>query len=79
MKAPHYSTPFRIVSQNWKEMVSSTLIENENGGCCRLHRLGLIYLGKSLTSLDIHEKVIRSLEDDGPDSPQILDLRKTAP
>lgn len=42
-------------------------------------RLLLVYLGKSHDSSAIHESVIRSLEEAGPDSPAIVDLRRTAP
>jgi D-glycero-alpha-D-manno-heptose-7-phosphate kinase len=42
-------------------------------------RLVLIYLGKSHQSSQIHEMVIQSLEDAGPDCQQLNDLRKTAP
>jgi D-glycero-alpha-D-manno-heptose-7-phosphate kinase len=42
-------------------------------------RLVLIYLGKSHRSSDVHKKVIRSLEDAGPDCKQLEDLRNTAP
>jgi len=41
-------------------------------------RLVLIYLGKSHSSSDIHKKVIKELEDAGPDSKKINDLRITA-
>lgn len=41
-------------------------------------RLALVYLGKSHRSSDVHEMVIRSLEDAGPDCKQLEDLRKTA-
>jgi D-glycero-alpha-D-manno-heptose-7-phosphate kinase len=41
-------------------------------------RLALVYLGKSHRSTDVHEMVIRSLEDAGPDCKQLEDLRKTA-
>jgi D-glycero-alpha-D-manno-heptose-7-phosphate kinase len=41
-------------------------------------RLALIYLGKSHSSSDVHVKVIRGLEDAGPDSPELNDLRATA-
>ena len=41
-------------------------------------RLVLIYLGKSHSSSQVHEKVIRELEDVGPDNPKLNDLRKTA-
>jgi D-glycero-alpha-D-manno-heptose-7-phosphate kinase len=42
-------------------------------------RLVLVYLGKSHGSSAIHEAVIRSLESAGPDSPAIVELRRTAP
>jgi D-glycero-alpha-D-manno-heptose-7-phosphate kinase len=42
-------------------------------------RLLLVYLGKSHDSSAIHETVIRSLENAGPDSPALVDLRRTAP
>ncbi|MEA3439195.1 MAG: GHMP kinase [Chloroflexota bacterium] len=42
-------------------------------------RLVLVYLGKSHSSTRIHEMVIRSLEDAGPDCQQLEDLRRTAP
>jgi D-glycero-alpha-D-manno-heptose-7-phosphate kinase len=42
-------------------------------------RLVLIYLGKSHSSSQIHEMVIRELENAGPDSPKLEALRKTAP
>lgn len=41
-------------------------------------RLVLIYLGKSHSSSQVHEKVIKELEDAGPDCKQLNDLRKTA-
>jgi D-glycero-alpha-D-manno-heptose-7-phosphate kinase len=41
-------------------------------------RLLLIYLGKSHDSSAIHEAVIRSLEDAGPDSPALAELRGAA-
>jgi len=41
-------------------------------------RLALIYLGKSHHSSAVHEKVIRELEDAGPDCKRINDLRATA-
>ena len=41
-------------------------------------RLVLIYLGKSHSSSNVHEKVIRQLENAGPDCQQIVDLRATA-
>ena len=42
-------------------------------------RLLLVYLGKSHDSSALHEAVIRSLEDAGPDSPAIVELRRAAP
>lgn len=41
-------------------------------------RLVLIYLGKSHSSSNIHELVIRQLEDSGPDCHQLNELRATA-
>lgn len=41
-------------------------------------RLLLIYLGKPHRSSAIHEKVIRHLEDQGPDAPALQPLRETA-
>lgn len=41
-------------------------------------RLSLIYLGKSHSSSDVHEQVIRELADSGPDCKQLEDLRRTA-
>jgi D-glycero-alpha-D-manno-heptose-7-phosphate kinase len=41
-------------------------------------RLCLIYLGKSHDSSQVHEKVIRELEDAGPNCKQLEDLRATA-
>jgi D-glycero-alpha-D-manno-heptose-7-phosphate kinase len=41
-------------------------------------RLVLIFLGKSHVSSNVHEMVIRGLENAGPDCPQLDDLRKTA-
>ena len=42
-------------------------------------RLALIYLGKSHSSSQIHQMVIRELENAGPDSPKLEALRATAP
>jgi D-glycero-alpha-D-manno-heptose-7-phosphate kinase len=42
-------------------------------------RLALVYLGKGHHSSQVHEMVIRSLENAGPDCPQLEDLRGTAP
>lgn len=41
-------------------------------------RLVLIYFGKSHSSSDVHKKVIRDLENEGPESRRIEDLRRTA-
>jgi D-glycero-alpha-D-manno-heptose-7-phosphate kinase len=41
-------------------------------------RLVLIYLGKSHMSSEVHEMVIRSLADAGPDCLELEDLRRTA-
>lgn len=41
-------------------------------------RLVLIYLGKSHSSSQVHEMVIRNLENAGPDCAQLNDLRQTA-
>jgi D-glycero-alpha-D-manno-heptose-7-phosphate kinase len=41
-------------------------------------RLALIYLGKSHSSSEIHKKVIRELENAGPECKKITDLRGTA-
>ncbi len=41
-------------------------------------RLALIYLGKSHDSSQVHLKVIRELENAGPDCKQLVDLRHTA-
>ncbi len=41
-------------------------------------RLALIYLGKSHMSSQVHEMVIRSLSDAGPDCVELEDLRRTA-
>jgi D-glycero-alpha-D-manno-heptose-7-phosphate kinase len=41
-------------------------------------RLALVYLGRSHRSSDVHEMVIRSLENAGPDCQQLNDLRQTA-
>lgn len=42
-------------------------------------RLVLVYLGKSHSSSDVHEMVIRGLENAGPGCKQLEDLRQTAP
>lgn len=41
-------------------------------------RLVLVYLGRAHSSTEVHERVIRGLEDAGPDSPCLEDLRQTA-
>lgn len=41
-------------------------------------RLMLVFLGKSHSSSQVHEKVIADLEGEGPDSMKLEDLRKTA-
>ncbi len=41
-------------------------------------RLALIYLGKSHVSSHVHEKVIAELEDEGPETRRLQDLRVTA-
>ncbi len=51
---------------------SHTLFELER-------RLALIFLGKTHDSSSVHERVIRELEDAGPDDPRIAALRMTAP
>jgi len=62
---PHASvSPIRVPDAAWWELE---------------RRLLLVYLGKSHDSSAIHEAVIRSLESAGPDSPAIVDLRRTAP
>jgi len=42
-------------------------------------RLALIYLGNSHNSSQVHEMVIRGLENSDPDCKQLEDLRQTAP
>jgi D-glycero-alpha-D-manno-heptose-7-phosphate kinase len=42
-------------------------------------RLALVYLGHSHSSSQIHEMVIRELEDAGPDNPKLEALRQSAP
>ena len=41
-------------------------------------RLALIYLGKTHVSSQVHEKVIAELQDEGPDTKRLQDLRVTA-
>jgi D-glycero-alpha-D-manno-heptose-7-phosphate kinase len=62
---PHASvSPVRVPDPIWWELE---------------RRLVLVYLGRSHDSSAIHETVIRSLESAGPDSPAIVELRRTAP
>jgi D-glycero-alpha-D-manno-heptose-7-phosphate kinase len=61
---PHATvTPIHVPDTTWWELE---------------RRLALVYLGKSHRSSDVHEMVIRSLEDAGPDCRQLKDLRQTA-
>lgn len=61
---PHASvSPIQIPNATWWELE---------------RRLALVYLGKSHHSSDVHEMVIQSLEDAGPDCQQLNDLRNTA-
>lgn len=61
---PHAAvSPIQIPNADWWELE---------------RRLVLIYLGKSHRSSDVHEMVIRSLENAGPDCCQLNDLRLTA-
>jgi D-glycero-alpha-D-manno-heptose-7-phosphate kinase len=62
---PHASvSPIRISDAIWSELE---------------RRLVLIYLGQSHHSSEIHEMVIRGLENAGPECKQLSDLRRTAP
>jgi D-glycero-alpha-D-manno-heptose-7-phosphate kinase len=62
---PHASvSPIQIPNETWWELE---------------RRLALIYLGKSHSSSEVHQMVIHSLENSGPDCTQLVDLRKTAP
>ena len=61
---PHASvSPIQIPDATWWELE---------------RRLSLVYLGKSHRSSDVHEMVIRGLENAGPDCQQLNDLRATA-
>ena len=61
---PHASvSPIQIPNATWWELE---------------RRLSLVYLGKSHRSSDVHELVIRALENAGPDCQQLNDLRATA-
>jgi D-glycero-alpha-D-manno-heptose-7-phosphate kinase len=65
-----HNYPYASVSQI--QVPNSTWWELER-------RLALIYLGKSHRSSDVHEMVIRGLENAGPGCKQLADLRLTAP
>ncbi len=61
---PHAAvSPIQIPNTDWWELE---------------RRLVLIYLGKSHRSSDVHEMVIRALENAGPNCRQLHDLRQTA-
>ena len=61
---PHASvSPIPLSSQLWWELES---------------RLLLVYVGSTHSSSKVHEKVIRELEDAGPDSPKLQALRTAA-
>jgi D-glycero-alpha-D-manno-heptose-7-phosphate kinase len=61
---PHCSvSQLQIPNSTWWELES---------------RLALIYLGSGHNSSNVHEKVIKELENAGPDNPKINALRKTA-
>ena len=64
-----YQYPHASVSPLW--VPNSTWWELER-------RLVLIYLGKSHVSSKVHEKVIKELENAGPDCRKLEDLRSTA-
>ena len=56
-------SPIRISNSVWWELE---------------RRLSLIFLGRSHSSSEVHEMVIRGLEDAGPDCPKLEALRRTA-
>lgn len=61
---PHASvSPIHVPNATWWELE---------------RRLALVYLGKSHHSSDVHEMVIRGLEDAGPECKPLEDLRQTA-
>lgn len=61
---PHASvSPVRVPDPIWWELES---------------RLSLIFVGQSHSSSEIHEMVIRELENAGPDAPKLAPLRRTA-
>ncbi len=62
---PHASvSPIQVSNSIWWELE---------------RRLVLVYLGKSHSSSQVHEMVIRELENAGPDCPKLKPLRETAP
>ena len=63
-----FDYPYATVSQI--QIPNSTWWELER-------RLVLIYFGKSHTSSDVHQKVIKELEGSGPDCQKLQDLRAT--
>lgn len=61
---PHATvTPIQVPNSIWWELE---------------RRLALVYLGKSHQSTDVHQMVIHSLQNAGPDCLQLNDLRRTA-
>ncbi|MGH2536583.1 MAG: GHMP kinase [Candidatus Promineifilaceae bacterium] len=61
---PHAAvTPIRLPGETWWELE---------------RRLALIYLGKAHASSDVHLQVLRELQDAGPESRPLADLRATA-
>ena len=64
-----FQYPYASVSQ--LHLPLATLLELER-------RLALIYLGQPHNSSQVHEKVIRHLEDSGPTAPPLKALRMTA-
>ncbi len=65
MQYPYASvSPIQVPNATWWELE---------------RRLALVYVGKSHHSSEVHEMVIRGLEDAGPNCRQLTDLRLTAP
>jgi len=63
-KYPHASvSQIRVADRIWWELE---------------RRLALIFLGKAHSSSEVHEKVIKELEDAGPDCPKLEALRETS-
>lgn len=61
---PHATvSPIHIANSLWWELES---------------RLSLVFLGQAHSSTAVHESVIRSLEQEGPDAPRLAPLRRTA-